>query len=154
MIRPATLLKKKFQHRCFPVNFVEFLRIAFFTEHLRWLLLQVIWMIAMIRRQFLIIYFSCKNYFRNWPTRTFWKICISNQKVFLTKKHVLCDSSKSVSVKLVSHARAKIKTLLFPEMWVTRKICTRAAANLFFLINSIGYSLHLKNYSKSTFTAS
>ena len=106
------------------------------------------------RRQFLIIYFSCKNYFRNWPTRTFWKICISNQKVFLTKKHVLCDSSKSVSVKLVSHARAKIKTLLFPEMWVTRKICTRAAANLFFLINSIGYSLHLKNYSKSTFTAS
>ena len=106
------------------------------------------------RPQFLIIYFSCKNYFRNWPTLTFWKICISNQKVFLAKKHVLCDSSKSVSVKLVSHARAKIKTLLFPEMWVTRKICTRAAANLFFLINSIGYSLHLKNYSKSTFTAS
>ena len=26
-------------HRCFPVNFVKFLRISFLTEHLRWLLL-------------------------------------------------------------------------------------------------------------------
>ena len=39
--RPATLLKKKLWHRCFPVNFAKFLRKSFFTEHLRWLLLQV-----------------------------------------------------------------------------------------------------------------
>ena len=26
-------------HRCFPLNFVKFLRTPFFTEHLRWLLL-------------------------------------------------------------------------------------------------------------------
>ena len=35
----ATLLKKRLWHRCFPVNFVKFLRTTFFTEHLWWLLL-------------------------------------------------------------------------------------------------------------------
>ena len=32
--RPATLLKKRLWPRCFPVNFVNFLRTPFFTEHL------------------------------------------------------------------------------------------------------------------------
>ena len=35
----ATLLKKRHQHRCFPVNFAKFLRTSFFKEHLRRLLL-------------------------------------------------------------------------------------------------------------------
>ena len=35
--RPATLLKKRFWHRCFPVNFAKFLRKLFLIEHLRWL---------------------------------------------------------------------------------------------------------------------
>ena len=35
----CNFIKKKLQHRCFPVNFVKFLRIPFFTEHLRWLIL-------------------------------------------------------------------------------------------------------------------
>ena len=39
--RPATLLKKRLWHRCFPVNFEKFLRTPFFTEHLRWLLLEI-----------------------------------------------------------------------------------------------------------------
>ena len=34
---PATLLKKRLWHRCFPVNFVKFIRTPFFTEHLWWL---------------------------------------------------------------------------------------------------------------------
>ena len=38
--RPATLLKKRLQHRCFPVDIVKFLRTAFSLEHLRWLLLK------------------------------------------------------------------------------------------------------------------
>ena len=38
-LRPATLFKKRLWHRYFPVNFVKFLRIAFFIEHLWWLLL-------------------------------------------------------------------------------------------------------------------
>ena len=39
---PATLLKKRLWHRYFPVNFAKFLRAAFLTEHLRWLLLKYI----------------------------------------------------------------------------------------------------------------
>ena len=38
-LRHATLLKKRLWYRCFPVNFVEFLRTPFFMEHLWWLLL-------------------------------------------------------------------------------------------------------------------
>ena len=36
---PATLLKKRLWHRCFPVSFAKFLRTPFLTENLRWLLL-------------------------------------------------------------------------------------------------------------------
>ena len=39
-LRPTTLLKKRFWHKCFPVNFVKFLRTPFSTEHLWWLLLE------------------------------------------------------------------------------------------------------------------
>ena len=39
-LRPATLLKKRLWHRCFPANFVKFLRTPFLTEHLWWLLLK------------------------------------------------------------------------------------------------------------------
>ena len=38
-LRPATLLKKRLWHRCFPVDFAKFLRTPLLTEHLRWLLL-------------------------------------------------------------------------------------------------------------------
>ena len=61
-LRPATLLKMRFWHRCFPVNFVKFLRISYFTEHLWWLLLTF----CKIYRKyccwslFLIKVFSCK----------------------------------------------------------------------------------------------
>ena len=36
---PATLLKKRLRHRCFPVVSAKNLRTPFFTKHLRWLLL-------------------------------------------------------------------------------------------------------------------
>ena len=39
-LRPATLLKKRPRHRCFPVNFVKFLKTPFCIEHLWWLLLR------------------------------------------------------------------------------------------------------------------
>ena len=35
-LRPATLLNERLQYRCFPVNIVKFLKIAFFIEHLQW----------------------------------------------------------------------------------------------------------------------
>ena len=33
-LRPATLLKKRLWHRCFPMDFAKFLKALFFTEHL------------------------------------------------------------------------------------------------------------------------
>ena len=41
-LRPANLFKKRFWYRYFPVNFLKFQRTPFLTEHLRWLLLEVI----------------------------------------------------------------------------------------------------------------
>ena len=38
-IRPATLLKKRLWHRCFPVNCANFLRTPFLTDYVRSLLL-------------------------------------------------------------------------------------------------------------------
>ena len=38
-LTPVTSLKKRPWSRCFPVNFVKFLRTHFFIEHLWWLLL-------------------------------------------------------------------------------------------------------------------
>ena len=38
--QPATLLKKRLCHRCFPANFAKLIRTPFLTEHLQWLLLK------------------------------------------------------------------------------------------------------------------
>ena len=40
-LRPATLLKRRLWHSCFPVNFVKFLGTPFIKEHLWWLLLKI-----------------------------------------------------------------------------------------------------------------
>ena len=39
VLTPATLLKKRLWHMCFPVNFAKSLGTPFFIEHLWWLLL-------------------------------------------------------------------------------------------------------------------
>ena len=36
----SNFIKKRLQHRCFPVKFAKFLRTPFLTEHLQWLLLR------------------------------------------------------------------------------------------------------------------
>ena len=41
--RPCNFIKERLQHRYFPVNNVKFFRTHFFTEHLWWLLLYVVW---------------------------------------------------------------------------------------------------------------
>ena len=39
--KTCNFIKKRLQHRCFPVNFAKFLRTLFFIEHLWWVLLGV-----------------------------------------------------------------------------------------------------------------
>ena len=41
-LRTATLFKERLWHKCFPVNFVKFLRTSIFIEHLWWLFLLLI----------------------------------------------------------------------------------------------------------------
>ena len=41
---------------CFPVNFVKFLRTPFFTEHLWWLLLKVLFLLCIFFRNGYILY--------------------------------------------------------------------------------------------------
>ena len=40
-LQACNFIKKRLQHRCFPVKFAKFLRPPFSTEYLRWLLLYV-----------------------------------------------------------------------------------------------------------------
>ena len=40
-LKTGNFIKKRLQHRCFPVNIAKFLRTAFFIEHLPWLFLSV-----------------------------------------------------------------------------------------------------------------
>ena len=60
--RPATL-KKRLWHRCFPVNFVKFLRTPILLEHLQWLLLPLFVMV-MYKKQPLEVLYK-KGAFRN-----------------------------------------------------------------------------------------
>ena len=41
-LKPATLLKNKLHHSCFPVNIAKFSRIAFCMGHIRWLHLKMV----------------------------------------------------------------------------------------------------------------
>ena len=69
VVRTATLLKKKFWHRCFLMNIAKFLRTLFFTEHLQWLFLIVIWIVIWI---FFIIFSGASN--GDWTCTTIRKL--------------------------------------------------------------------------------
>ena len=83
-LRPATVLKKKLWHRCFPVNFTKFLRVPFLTERLWWVLLFVfIWVGQMIMLKYgdlnIIWTFYIK---KKWSSINFWPV-IQNGTFFL-----------------------------------------------------------------------
>ena len=54
--RPATLLKKRLQQRCFPVNFMKFLKTPFWQNTSWWLLLFVIHLTVSFCKKVLYIY--------------------------------------------------------------------------------------------------
>ena len=73
-LRPATLLKKRLWHRCFPVNFVKFLRTPFYIEHL-WRLLLMIYGIILVTIPYCTIYYSLHQ--------DFFSLYVPNRKVLL-----------------------------------------------------------------------
>ena len=54
--------KKRFQRRGFVVNFGKILRTPFFTEHLRWLFLKVIWLTIFYTYQYNLTHCISLNY--------------------------------------------------------------------------------------------
>ena len=56
-LRPSTLLKKRLWPRCFPVNFLKFLRTTFFTEHV-WTTASVCFIYFEVFKQFRSIFFG------------------------------------------------------------------------------------------------
>ena len=58
-LRPATSLKKRLWHRCFPMNFVKFSITTFFKKHIWWLLLKLYWYIGKVISSF---YFCLKRW--------------------------------------------------------------------------------------------
>ena len=45
-LKACNFIKKRLQHRYFPVNIAKLLRAAFFIEHIRWLLLQIVFQVG------------------------------------------------------------------------------------------------------------
>ena len=77
-LKPCNFIKKRLQHRCFPVNLTKFLRSAFFIEHL-------------LFYEYLAFYFNAnriKSYvsltLRQWFVTT--KFCLISLKKFFRKK--------------------------------------------------------------------
>ena len=86
-LSPAALLKKRLWHRCFPVNFVKFLRTPFFIEHLwGWLLLP----------------FSQlgKFYFRFYPVSVTLKLQFFFNMILLNRKHTKSINQEPMSKPL------------------------------------------------------
>ena len=119
--RPPTLLKKRLWHRCFPVNFVKFLR-TLLTEHLRWLLLYwyILWTLSN-----LILFLNF--FFFNIGKHTHYKIDYCFKLFTLTAWYFL---SKIVLTKICFHDITLFTSLVFffpslrqrfiQQMWVTR----------------------------------
>ena len=91
-LRPATLLKKRFWHRYFPVNFTRFLRTPFFTEHLWWLLMNPFSKVTG---------WSWNNYFELFWKITLKKFSFSKFAGWIWRKHSEMFRKISVSSLLV-----------------------------------------------------
>ena len=77
--RSATLLKRTFWRRSFPVNFAKFLRLPFFTEHFRWLLLFLVFLSKFLPA---IVLPRDGTFLRNCFIRRLWRYSQSRMFVF------------------------------------------------------------------------
>ena len=79
-LSPATLLKKRLCHMCFPDNFVKFVRTPFLKEHLWWLLLNMVKNCHWDDVNLLNIVFW--QYFTNVPAKKFFEVFLIKIVVF------------------------------------------------------------------------
>ena len=86
-LKYVTLLKKRFQHRFFPVNIAKFLRAAFYLKHLWWLVLKITsvmkWIkplnasVALIKKPVNWFTSSCPKTCTSYPIWKVTKLCFS-----------------------------------------------------------------------------
>ena len=82
-LRPATLLKKRLWHKCFPVNFVKFLRTPFFIGFFHYFEIFIFWVVRGVKGKS-IVQNENNNYIRHAPylwnsitdDQDFWYTCV------------------------------------------------------------------------------
>ena len=96
-VRPATSLKKRLWHRCFSVNFANFLRKPFLTEHLWWLLLNII---KFSNSTLVVKWLTSSNYLRLITCKFIipWRLN-RKRKIFLCMSISIWISSNSFTFK-------------------------------------------------------
>ena len=80
-LRPTTLVKMGFQHRCFDVNFLKVLKTPFFAEHIRWLLLNFV--LAKQSQRDLLNNIDAEVQLRSLQTSTMKPICKNTERLKL-----------------------------------------------------------------------
>ena len=130
-MRPTTLLKKRLWHRCFPINFVKFLRTPFLQNTSGRLLLHVLkkYLLCTLSRSslvqtshyYLLYYFEVKQieavfckwnfylqrYQKETPTQVFsWEICEIFKNTFFYRTTPVAASEQTQEISVV-HCVAK-----------------------------------------------
>ena len=73
-LKACNFIKKRLQHRCFPLNIAKFLKTAFFIEHLYWLLLFMLVLCSYFEEKAVLEYFDdFIGYINVFATRYLWK---------------------------------------------------------------------------------
>ena len=92
----CNFIKKRLQHRYFPVKYVNFFRTAFFTEHLRWLLIMF-----SVRKllQHVVIHFAI------------FSQPVNRNQVFSISKHIHEQRHEQANLS-IRHKRRKDRSLI------------------------------------------
>ena len=99
-LRPVTLFKKRFWHRCFSVNFAKFLRAPFFMEHLRWLILRLYQILAGM-------------WFVPWSSDVLFKRFYVCFKFFVKDLFIACDQIRRKIAGLVTFSEETLNEKLY-----------------------------------------
>ena len=117
-LRSATLLKKSLWHRCFPVNFVKFLRTLFSKEHLWKLLLFILVVFKYIKKWIVQKVMGVLTQFRlNYMLQCRFRRCskIENKFEFIVEVKIWC-LRLVLSVFRSIHQRCSIKKVVLKNV--------------------------------------
>ena len=104
-LKTLHFIKKRLQHKYFPVNFRKFLKTTFFTEHLRWLLLKRVCegtsLVKILQSYHLHIFGINRRWFKKMPikkimnNRDCWNVYRSS--FYYSKLYVfICEIQKNL----------------------------------------------------------